>query len=66
MALKILFKEVTSFFACRFLTGVLDVLIMYFAVDVFLQNSIIWKIVSNIIVIILNYVVSKILVFNKK
>ena len=66
MDFKTLFKEGVSFFACRFLSGVLDILIMYFAVDVFLQNSTLWKIVSNIIVIILNYIVSKLFVFNKK
>ena len=66
MVFKTLIKESTSFFACRLLTGVLDVVIMYFAVDVFLQNSTLWKIVSNIIVIILNYIVSKLFVFNKK
>lgn len=66
MDFKTLFKEGVSFFACRFLTGVLDVLIMYFAVDVFFQNSTLWKIISNIIVIILNYIVSKVFVFNKK
>lgn len=66
MDFKTLFTEGVSFFACRFLTGVLDVLIMYFAVDVFFQNSTLWKIISNIIVIILNYIVSKVFVFNKK
>ena len=66
MDFKTLFTEGVSFFACRFLTGVLDVLIMYFAVDVFFQNSTMWKIISNIIVIILNYIVSKVFVFNKK
>lgn len=66
MVFKTLIKESISFFTCRFLTGVLDILIMYFAVDVFFQNSTMWKIVSNIIVIVLNYIVSKLFVFNKK
>ena len=66
LALKTVFKESASFFACRLLTGVLDVAIMYFAVDVFFQNSTLWKSISNIIVIILNYIVSKVFVFNKK
>lgn len=60
---KIIVKEIASFTTCRLTTGIIDLIIMYLSVDVFLQNEIIWKIISNIIVIILNYVASKILVF---
>ena len=63
--IKILIAEITSFFVCRILTGVLDVGIMYFAVDVFDLNSTLWKVISNIIVIVLNYVASKLFIFKK-
>ena len=56
-------REITSFFSCRLLTGGLDLLIMYLFVDVFGMNDIIMKIISNVIVIILNYVASKLFIF---
>lgn len=55
------FKEITSFVLCRVLSGALEVLIMYISVDAL--NLIAWqvKIISTIIVIICNYVASKII-----
>lgn len=63
---KILMKELGSFTACRAATGVLDLGIMFVGVDLLKGPAIILKIASNIIVIILNYVMSKIFVFKKK
>ena len=63
--LKNILREAASFFACRFLTGVMDVAIMWLAVDVMCWNGLLWKIISNILVIILNYFASKIFVFKK-
>ena len=63
---KILMKELGSFTACRVATGVLDLGIMFVGVDLLKGPAIILKIASNIIVIILNYVMSKIFVFKKK
>ena len=56
-------KEIALFFVCRILTGILDVAVMYVAVDIFKGNGVIWKVISNIIVIIVNYFASKIFVF---
>lgn len=56
-------REIISFFSCRLLTGGLDLLIMYVFVDIVGANDLIMKIISNIIVIILNYVASKLLIF---
>lgn len=56
-------REFISFFGCRILTGVLDVMIMAFAVDYMHWNSLIWKLCSNILVIILNFVASKFVIF---
>ncbi len=58
--------EVLSFVGCRALTGLFDVAIMYVAVDVLSGNSLLWKLFSNVIVIILNYIASKIFIFRKK
>ena len=58
--------EMGLFFLFRLATGVLDVLIMYITVDVLGLNEMVMKILSNIIVIILNYIFSKLIVFRKK
>lgn len=59
-------KEATAFFGCRILTLVLDVAIMAIAVDFMEWNAMLWKILSNVIVIILNYMASKFWIFKKK
>ncbi len=62
---KTLRHEIPAFFGARFLTGLLDVGIMYVTVDVMRWNAIVWKLTSNIIVIILNYIASKLVIFRK-
>ena len=64
---KELAKEIASFIGCRIATEIISILMMNAAVW-FNINDIIMKIVSNIVVIILNFVFSKILIFkgNKK
>lgn len=63
---SLLKKEIPAFFGCRLLTGVLDVVIMYLAVDCMHWNSTLWKLISNILVILLNYVASKTVIFRKE
>ena len=63
---KLFMVELGNFTLCRLATGVLDLGIMFVGVDLLKGPAIILKIVSNIIVIILNYVMSKIFVFKKK
>ena len=63
---KLFVKELGSFTVCRVATGVLDLGIMFVGVDLLNGPAIILKVASNIIVIILNYVMSKIFVFKKK
>lgn len=62
---KELLKEIISFFGCRAFTGILDVAFMYITVDVFDLNDMIMKIISNIVVIIVNYIFSKLIIFKK-
>lgn len=62
---EVLAKEITSFFACRIATGLLDMAIMLIFVDILLCNDLVIKIVSNIVVIILNYIASKLVIFRK-
>ena len=66
MDMKTLFPELVKFVAARLATGVLDVIIMYIGVDVMHGPDVILKVASNVIVIILNYVLSKLVVFKKQ
>lgn len=64
---KNLFKEIISFFLARILTGILcDVLIFALLVKTFKINDIISKLITQIIVIALNYILSKLYIFRKK
>lgn len=66
MELRILAKEIVSFFGCRLATGVLDLAIMYVTVDKLAFHSTLMKCISNVIVIVANYVASKLVIFNHK
>ncbi len=63
---EIFWREAVQFFGCRLLTGIMDVVIMFVAVDLMAWNSLVWKVISNVLVIILNYVASKLIIFKKK
>lgn len=63
---KVLLYELATFFSCRILTGILDVTIMYFAVDIMAWNGKLFKLISNVLVIILNFIASKLIIFIKK
>lgn len=59
------FYELISFFSCRIATGIVDIIIMYIGVNLLSVSGIIMKLFSNITVIILNYVASKLFIFHK-
>jgi putative flippase GtrA len=61
-----LLKEIAYFYGCRVLTLIIDEAIMIIAVDKWGWNALFMKILANIIVIILNFVFSKILIFKNK
>ncbi|MDD4706493.1 MAG: GtrA family protein [Bacilli bacterium] len=56
-------KELLSFYSCRLLTFGIDMLLMFILIDLISINDMISKIIVNIIIIILNYILSKFLVF---
>lgn len=58
--------ELIKFMGSRLFSGGLDLLLMYIFVTLLLFNDLLIKILSNIIVIILNYILSKLFVFRKK
>ena len=63
---KELVKEVSSFFGARILSYVIDMAGMYLLVSILLTNKMFAKVVMNVVVIILNYIFSKLFVFQKK
>lgn len=62
---KAVMIELTGFFGCRLFSGALDIFLMWLLVDVAGFPDLIIKILSNIIVIILNYAASKFWIFKK-
>ncbi len=63
---KDIIKEASSFVGSRILSLLLDMFIMFIIVSVFHLNDKIGKLVSQVIVIIANYILSKLFVFKKK
>lgn len=58
--------ELVKFVGCRIGSGVMETAIIFVAVDQLGGNGILWKVVTSVLVVILNYVASKLLVFKKK
>ena len=56
-------KEMSLFFGGRIFSGVVDMLLMYTFIDLLVFDDTISKIVVQVIVIILNYIFSKLIVF---
>lgn len=63
---KDIIKELISFFSCRIATGFVDWGCMFIFVDILKLNDLIIKVIANIIVIVLNYIASKLIIFKKK
>lgn len=63
---KALLFEVVSFFGARVLSGVLDVVFMWIFADYMGFDDKWMKLISNVFVIIFNYIASKLVVFRKK
>ena len=60
---KELIREIVSFVSCRGITAVVEILLMNLFVTMLHYNYILMKIIVNIIVIILNFIFSKIFIF---
>ena len=58
--------EFTKFVGTRVASGLTETLILLFTVDLLGWNGIIWKLVTSVLVVVLNYIGSKLLVFRKK
>ena len=63
---KVVLPELAKFLGCRIGSGVLETAILFVTVDLLKWDGNLWKIVTSVLVVILNYVGSKLLVFRKK
>lgn len=64
--LKGILAEMGKFFLGRGATFLLDLLCMYIGVDLLRVNDKLMKLLSNVIVIVVNYILSKLFIFRKK
>ena len=63
---KVVIPELTKFVATRVGSGALETAILFLSVDVAGMNGNVWKLVTSVLVVVLNYIGSKLLVFKKK
>lgn len=58
--------ELTKFVSCRIASGAAETVILLVAVDILGLNGNIWKLITQVLVVIMNYIFSKLIVFRKK
>ena len=59
-------KQMGSFFGARLFSLLIETSIMWFFVDILHYNELLIKIAASVVVLILNYILSKLVVFRKK
>ena len=64
-SMKTVVPELTKFVTCRIGSGLSETLILLVTVDILGWNGNIWKLLTSVLVVVLNYVGSKFLVFKK-
>lgn len=62
---KTVIPELTKFVSCRITSGVLETIILLITVDILGWNGNLWKLATQVMVVVLNYVFSKLIVFKK-
>lgn len=62
---KVVLPELVKFVGTRIVSGLLETLVIFLTVDVLSWNGNILKVATSVLVVILNYVGSKLLVFRK-
>ena len=65
-SLRTVIPELSKFVSCRVASGAMETAIIFVAVDMLGWNGNIWKLITSVLVVILNYVFSKLIVFRKK
>ena len=62
---KTVLPELTKFVGCRVASGAAETVILFLSVDLFGWNGNLWKLLTSVLVVVLNYFASKFLVFRK-
>ena len=63
---KYILKEFRAFVGCRLFSGIIELLIIFVMASLMGINDLFVKIVTNIVVIILNFIFSKLIIFKKE
>ena len=63
---KVLFPELAKFVGCRIGSGLAETAIIFVTVDLLAWNGNLWKLLTSVLVVILNYIASKLFVFQNK
>ena len=63
---KTVLPELTKFVGTRLGSGGLETVILFVFVDLLHMNGNLWKLLTSVLVVVLNYIGSKLLVFRKK
>lgn len=63
---EVVVPEFVKFVGCRVGSGALETLIIFLAVDTMGWNGNLWKLITSVLVVVLNYIGSKLLVFKQK
>ena len=64
-SMKTVVPELTKFVGCRIGSGAMETLILLLTVDILGWNGNIWKLFTSVLVVVLNYVASKLFIFKK-
>ena len=62
---KTVIPELTKFVSCRIASGAMETLILLLTVDLLGWIGNIWKLITQVLVVVLNYITSKLVVFKK-
>ena len=63
---NIIVPEIVKFVGFRLLSGLMETAILYVAVDLFASNGNVWKVITSLFVIVINYIASKVFVFKNR
>ena len=63
---KTVVPEFSKFVGCRVASGAMESLIILVSVDILGWNGNVWKLLTSVLVVILNYIGSKLLVFRNR
>ena len=65
-SLRVVLPELAKFLGCRIGSGLFETVILLVTVDLLRWNGNIWKLITSFLVVIINYIASKLFVFRRK